>query len=164
MNFTTREMFEQDWDAVSAIYREALSSGIATFETVCPSFDVWDRTHLKVCRFVALADDHTVAGWCALSSTSTRWAYRGVVEESVYIAEAFQGMGLGALMLEHLLAESEKYGYWCIYAAVMASNAASIALHKKCGFREIGYRERIAKDRFGNWQNTVLFEKRNGIE
>ena len=40
------------------------------------------------------------------------------------------------------------------------NESASEGLHKKCGFREIGYREKIAKDRFGEWQNTTLMEYR----
>ena len=56
--------------------------------------------------------------------------------------------------------EAPKCGYWSLYSAIFSINAGSIALHKKCGFREIGYREKIAKDKFGIWQNTTLMELR----
>ena len=104
--------------------------------------------------------DGLVIGWTAISPTSTREAYRGVVEESVYVDEAFQVQGVVAQLLNTLCEESRKQVYWCLYASVFSINSPSIALHKKCGFREVGYRERIAKDRFGNWQNTTIFEKR----
>ena len=79
---------------------------------------------------------------------------------SVYIDNDYQGKGIGTKLVVQLLQEAKKLGYWSIYSAVISLNTASIALHKKCGFREIGYREKIAKDRFGNWQNTTLFELR----
>lgn len=66
--------------------------------------------------------------------------------------------------MQKLCEETEKAGYWSLYSAIFSINKASIALHKKCGFREIGYREKIAKDRFGVWQNTTLMERRNHIE
>ena len=68
--------------------------------------------------------------------------------------------GIGTALVNTIIREAEKDGYWSIYSAIFSINKASIALHKKCGFREIGYRERIAKDRFGKWQNTTLMEYR----
>ena len=101
-----------------------------------------------------------VTGWIAISPTSSREAYKGVVEVSVYVDDAFQGRGIGTELLQKVCTESEAQGIWCLYAAIFAINRASIALHRKCGFREIGFRERIAKDRFGNWQDTILMERR----
>ena len=60
-------------------------------------------------------------------------------------------------------AESEKQGYWSLYSVIFSVNEASIRLHQKCGFRVIGYREKIAKDRFGSWQNTTVMEKRSAL-
>ncbi len=154
-----RKMEPSDWNRVREIYERALLPGHSTFNTVCPEYEEWDRNHIKECRYVAVKDG-LVIGWTAISPTSTREAYRGVVEESVYVDEAFQGQGVGAQLLNTLCEESRKQGYWCLYASVFSINSPSIALHKKCGFREVGYRERIAKDRFGNWQNTTIFEKR----
>ena len=155
-------MKEDDWTRVSQIYQQGLLEGISTFETVCPSFETWDTAHLKDCRYVMLADD-TVVGWCAVSPTSARESYKGVVEVSIYFDKAFRGKGFGTELLCHLCKKSEEKGYWCLYVNILSINSASLNLHKKCGFREIGYRERIAKDRFGKWQNTIAMERRNGI-
>ena len=126
---------------------------------MCPSFDEWDATYLKDCRLVSVLDGKVV-GWIAIRPTSTREAYWGVVEVSIYIDDAYQGQGVGTALLNALIEESEKCGFWTLYSAIFSINTASIALHKKCGFREIGYRERITKDRFGNWQNTTIMERR----
>jgi phosphinothricin acetyltransferase len=79
---------------------------------------------------------------------------------SIYVDQEYRGHGVGTALVNELIKKSEKAGFWSIYSAIISINKASIALHKKCGFREIGYRERIAKDRFGEWQNTTLMEYR----
>lgn len=154
-----REMNVNDWERVAEIYLQGIEKGVATFNTKCPSYEEWDSGHINSCRFVYV-EDEKVLGWVAISPTSSRCVYKGCVEMSVYIDNDYQGRGIGTALIEKLLCEAKKQGYWSIYSAVISINAASIALHKKCGFREIGYRERIAKDRFGNWQNTTLFELR----
>ncbi len=154
-----RPMEDRDWPRVAHIYTQGLESGRSTFNTACPTFAEWDAGHLKNCRLVA-EENGQVVGWAALSPTSARPAYRGVVEVSIYVDAACQGRGVGSALLAALCEESEQAGYWCLYSAIFSINEASIALHKKCGFREIGYRERIARDKFGVWQNTTLMERR----
>ncbi|MDO5844179.1 MAG: GNAT family N-acetyltransferase [Methanocorpusculum sp.] len=154
------EMKNSDWGRVSEIYSEALAEGKSTFNKVCPTFEEWNASHLKKCRFVMEADGE-ICGWCALSPVSSREAYKGVAEISIYIDKKFHGKGLGTKLLTHLCESSEKEGIWSLYAAVFEVNEASLVLHRKCGFREVGYREKIARDIFGNWQNTIIFEKRS---
>lgn len=157
-----REMKREDWPYVEEIYKQGMEHGISTFNTECPSYEEWDAGHIRECRFVS-EEDGRVVGWTTISPVSGRCAYRGVVEVSIYIADEYQGKGIGTKLLQRLCEESEKAGYWSLYSAIFSINEASIALHKKCGFREIGYRERIAKDKFGNWQNTTLMERRSSL-
>lgn len=160
-----REMTQNDWMQVAEIYSQGLEKGISTFNTQCPAYEEWDRQHLNSCRFVYI-EDGKVVGWIAISPSSNRCAYKGCVEMSVYVENDYQGRGIGTALVQKLKMEVEKEGYWSINSTIISMNTASIALHKKCGFREIGYRERVAKDRFGNWQNTTLIELRldNKIE
>lgn len=155
-----RSMKESDWDRVAKIYTQGLQRGTATFNTVCPSFSEWDSGHIKQCRLVA-EEDGRVVGWIAISPTSSMAAYKGVVEVSLYVDDDYQGRGIGTALLTRLCEESEKHGYWCLYSSIFSTNEASIATHKKCGFREVGYRERISKDKFGKWQNTTIMERRS---
>lgn len=161
-SITIREMLPSDWQRVSKIYAEALAEGWSTFNTVCPTKAEWNAAHLKDCRYVILQDTKVI-GWCSLAPTSSREPYRGVAEVSIYVDKEYRNMGVGTKLLTHLCAESEKKGYWTLYAAVLEGNEVSMALHKKCGFREVGYREKIARDRFGNWRNTTIFEKRSRV-
>ena len=154
-----REMCKCDWERVAEIYTEGLEEGKSTFNTECPSYEEWDAGHVKTCRFV-YEEDGRVVGWVAVMPSSSRCAYRGCLDNSIYIDSKYRGKGIGTALLTKLIEEAKKEGYWSILCTAFSINKASIALHKKCGFREIGYRERIAKDRFGEWQNTTLLEYR----
>lgn len=154
-----RKMCKCDWERVAEIYSEGLEEGKSTFNTKCPSFEEWDAGHVKTCRFV-YEEDGKVVGWVAAMPSSSRCAYRGCLDNSIYIDSKYRGKGIGTALLTKLIEEAKKEGYWSILCTAFSINKASIALHKKCGFREIGHRERIAKDRFGEWQNTTLLEYR----
>lgn len=156
---TIRPMLFQDWPTVAKIYKYGIDTGIATFEATVPEYKVWDNSHLKICRLTAIIDNHVV-GWAALSPVSSRCVYGGVAEVSVYIDPAFKGKGIGSNLLRQLILESEQAGYWSLQSGIFPQNTASIALHKKLGFRKIGFREKIAKKE-GIWYNNILMEKRS---
>lgn len=159
MDINIRKMEAEDWSSVIEIYIQGVESGRSTFNTACPSYVDWDAEHIKSCRLVAEYDGDIV-GWTALSPISARECFSGVAEDSIYVTEGLFGKGVGEKLLRALIEAADKEGFWTLQAHVFQTNAASIAVHKKCGFREVGYRERIAKDRHGNWQNTVLLERR----
>lgn len=159
MKISIRALCGEDWPLVSKIYLEGIKTGKATFQTDCPTYEDWDKSHIKSCRLVALIDD-TVAGWAALSPVSSRCVYNGVAEVSIYIGEGYRGKGVGKLLLSSLIAASEQAGFWTLQSGIMQDNEASIHLHEQCGFRMVGYRERIGKDRLGVWRNNVLMERR----
>lgn len=154
-------MTPADWPAVSAIYRDGIASGHATFETVVPEWVVWDAKHRPDCRLVVRRGEQ-VLGWAALSPVSARPVYAGVAEESIYIAAVARGQGIGKILLAKLVAESEHAGIWTLQTSIFPENVASIALHKACGFREVGRRERIGQMN-GVWRDTVFMERRSQI-
>ena len=129
---------------VSKIYAEGITTGIATFETKVPSFEVWNNKFIKKCRLVAEINDQVI-GFAVLSKVSKRKVYNGVAEVTVYIAQDERGKGFGKRLLEALVYDSEKEGFWTLQAGVFSTNKASIELHKKCGFRVVGVREKIGK-------------------
>ena len=152
-------MLPADWPPVRAIYLEGITTRQATFETQAPSWQAWDESHSPFARLVA-RDGETVVGWAALSPVSSRQAYAGVAEVSVYVAQSQRGAGLGRQLLEALIAESEENGIWSLQAVMFPENARSVALHRRCGFREVGRRERIGK-LDSVWRDTMLLERRS---
>jgi phosphinothricin acetyltransferase len=151
-------MDPSDWESVRRIYEEGIAGGQATFETVAPGYVEWDARHHPRCRFVFHGDDG-VAGWAALSAVSSRAVYSGVAEVSVYVASRFHRQGIGAALLDALVSASAAGGFWTLQASIFPENEASIALHRKQGFRIVGRRERIAQ-LHGIWRETVLMERR----
>jgi L-amino acid N-acyltransferase YncA/predicted O-methyltransferase YrrM len=156
---TTRAMTADDWPAVRTIYEAGIATGNATFETVPPDWDEWDRRHLDRHRIVA-TDDGTVVGWAALSPVSDRCADAGVAEDSVYVADAQRGRGIGASLLDALVHSAERDGYWTIQTGIMTENTASLALHERLGFRVVGRRERLGQ-LDGTWRDVYLLERRS---
>lgn len=152
-------MEKGDWPAVATIYSQGISSGFATFETEVPSFEEWDTAHLQSCRLVATAAAE-ILGWAAISPVSGRCVYGGVAELSVYVGNNARKQGVGQALMEALIQESEASGIWSLQAGIFPQNIASIALHKKMGFRYIGKRERIGQ-REGIWYDNLLFERRS---
>lgn len=152
-------MQSEDWSAVRAIYEEGIATRNATFETAAPEWAAWDANHLPVCRFVAREAGHVI-GWAVLSPVSRRAVYAGVAEVSVYVAESARGRGVGRMLLQALVEASEEAGIWTLQGGIFPENEASLALHKACGFRIVGRRERIAQ-LDGVWRDTVLVERRS---
>ncbi len=159
MKISIRQMEPSDWSEVSGIYKQGLQTGTATFQTECPTYEKWDSSHVKTCRLVAVVDGK-VAGWTALTPVSSCCMYNGVAEVSVYIGEEYRGMGCGKELLQALITASEQAGFWTLQSSIMQHNLASIRMSERCGFRMVGYRERIGKDNQGVWRNTVIMERR----
>ena len=155
-------MTVDDGPAVLDIFAQGVATGIATFETVTPDWPHWDAEHRPDCRLVARLDGRVV-GWTALSSYSRRAVYAGVAWESIYVAAAARGQGVGIALLGALIATAEAAGVWTLIAGVQVENAASLALHERAGFRRIGVQERVGRDAAGAWRDVVLLERRSSI-
>jgi L-amino acid N-acyltransferase YncA len=157
-DLTIRPMRELDWESVRAIYIQGIATGNATFATTAPEWRDWDETHLPKCRLVAEADN-VIVGWAALSPYSRREVYSGVAEVSIYVAQSARCQGIGAALLSALVRTSEEQGFWTLQAGIFPENEASVQLHRQCGFRVVGTRERIGQTN-GWWRDVVLMERR----
>lgn len=155
-------MTPADWPEVRAIYLEGIATGNATFETDAPAWEKWDASHISHSRLVARSADG-LQGWAALSPVSGRCVYQGVAEVSVYVRAKFRGEGIGRALLDALISSSESNGIWTLQAGMFPENGASIALHRACGFREVGRRNRIGRATNGIWRDTLLLERRSSI-
>jgi phosphinothricin acetyltransferase len=154
-----RAMRAADWPAVERIYAEGIATGDATFELRPPAWEEFDVSRLSGHRLVAV-ENGTVVGWAALSPTSSRECYAGVVEHSVYVAERARRRGVGRALLQALVEGADGAGLWTIQTSIFPENEASLALHRDLGFRVVGRRERIAQ-RDGVWRDTILLERRS---
>lgn len=161
MSFAIDNMHEGDWDQVRSIYLEGIATGQATYETTAPGWEKWNADHLEEPRLVCRQDGRVV-GWAALSPVSGRCVYAGVAEVSVYVAGKSRGLGVGHALLAALIEQAEKLGIWTLQAGIFPENRASVQLHIKSGFREVGRRERLGK-LAGVWRDVLLLERRSKV-
>ncbi|MDB5203482.1 MAG: N-acetyltransferase [Ferruginibacter sp.] len=146
---------------IAAIYLQGIATGHATFQTSAPTWSDWDSSHLKHSRVAAFIGND-LAGWAALSPVSSRCVYEGVAEVSVYIADNYRGKGIGKALLQQLIADSEANNTWTLQSGIFPENTGSIRLHESCGFRQIGFREKIGKMN-GVWRDNIIMERRSKI-
>jgi phosphinothricin acetyltransferase len=158
---TVEPMTGAHWPDVCSIFLEGIATGNATFETLAPTWDQWDRTHLQAARLVARRGN-AIAGWVALSRVSQRTCYAGVVEMSVYVATWARGQGVGDALMKAAIKASEAAGIWTVQGTVFPENQASLKMCLRNGFREVGRRERIGK-RAGVWRDTIVVERRSHL-
>lgn len=153
-------VFDRDhYDQVARIYQEGIDTGCATFETTVPAWEKWDQSHLHFGRLAVMADG-IMMGWTALSPVSSRCVYGGVAEVSIYIAEIFRNRNIGRRLLTELIKVSEENNIWTLQAGIFRENVASLKLHQHCGFRIVGYKEKIGQLR-GRWYDNVFLERRS---
>jgi len=157
---TFRLLNELDYPAVKEIYELGIATGNATFQMEAPTWEAWDKDHLKAGRLLSADEYGKAVGWAALTPVSGRCVYAGVAEVSVYVHPQFHGHGIGKKLLEALIRESEKENIWTLQAGIFPENKASLRIHEQCGFRHVGYREKIGKMK-GAWRDTVLLERRS---
>jgi phosphinothricin acetyltransferase len=163
----TRDMTPADWPEVEEIYHHGIEDGEATFETATPTWEAFDSGRVPAPRLVTCDDGGRVLAWAAGSLVSTRAAYRGVIEHSVYVHRDARGRGLGRILLDAFVTACDEAGFWTIQSSVFPENTASLRVHESAGFRVIGTRQRIARSELGahagQWRDTVLIERRSAV-
>jgi phosphinothricin acetyltransferase len=161
IQMTIQPLTAGHYPSVKKIYEQGIATGHATFQTTAPEWEEWDKSHLAHSRFVAM-ENNEVVGWAALTPVSGRCVYAGVAEISVYINEHYRGQGIGKILLQHLISESESHNIWTLQAGIFPENIRSLKIHESLGFRKVGYREKIGQLK-GIWRDTVLLEKRSPL-
>jgi L-amino acid N-acyltransferase YncA len=157
-NLAARAASIADCAAIARIYNQGIDARIATFETTHRTADdiaAWLGTRHPV---IVVTRNDEIVGFAAASSYRARECYAGVAEYSVYVASEAQGMGVGRLALEALVAAAEAAGFWKLLSRIFPENHASLALARKVGFREVGIYEKHAQ-LDGVWKDVVIVER-----
>ena len=148
-----------DAAAVAAIYNEGIEERSSTFETAprtIADIEDWrasgERYPLRVAE-----QNGEVSGWARLARHSDREAYKGVGEASVYVRRSARGRGLGRRLLEDLAATAEELAYWKLTGKLFPENSASLALVRRCGWREVGTHLRHGR-LDGQWRDVIVVE------
>ena len=154
----TRPATPADAEAIARIYNEGIEDRVATFETRPRNAeDVrgwFDGRH----PIVVAEDGGRVLAFASTSTYRPRDCYAGIAEFSVYVAREARGRGAGRVVMDALIAESERAGFWKLVSRVFPQNTASLRLLKSVGFREVGRYEKHGK-LDGVWMDTVIVER-----
>lgn len=162
MNYEIRPMQAEDGEKVLEIFQQGINGGNATFDQIVPTWESWDTKHFNICRFVLENEQNEIVGWCALQPVSSRDCFKGVAEVSIYLDGSVQGRGLGTMLMEKLILDSEEHNFWTLQAGIFPENKVSIKIHERQGFRIVGTREKIGEMN-GNWRDIILLERRSKL-
>ena len=149
-----------DAEAIARIYNEGIATRLATFETDHRSaldIQAWLVAGERLPVIVA-EEGGALLGWARISAYSDRPVYGGVGEVSVYVTERARGRGLGTALLEALQHQAAQLGYWKLLGKLFPGNAASEAMVRRCGWRDVGLHERHSR-LDGEWRDVLLVER-----
>jgi phosphinothricin acetyltransferase len=157
----TRLVEPRDAEATRSIYNVEVLESTVTFDITPRSLadqQVWIAEHSGGHPAIVAVDDETVLGFASLSAFKPRAAYAPTVEDSVYVQRDARGRGVGELLLREIIRLGTDHGFHSAVARIVGGHEASIALHRKCGFEEIGCEREVGR-KFGRWLDVVLMQR-----
>ena len=162
MSFHLRDVRLADLPAITAIYRDSVLHGTASYEIVPPDEeDMAARLEAITAKgypyIVAEATDGGILGYAYASAFRTRPAYRWLVEDSIYLSPDARGRGIGRALLRELLQRCEALGFRQMVAVIGGASPTSVALHARLGFVETGTLKGTGF-KHGKWLDTVLMQ------
>ncbi|MFN4116475.1 MAG: GNAT family N-acetyltransferase [Inhella sp.] len=167
MPLILRNSLEADLPALTAVYRHAVLHGTGTFELDPPDEAEMGRRRAEVLGrdlpWLVAERDGELLGYAYANYFRPRLAYRFCVEDSIYLAPAAQGAGVGSLLLAELIARCEDAGARQMVAVIGDSaNQGSIKLHRRLGFRDLGVMQ-AAGWKFDRWLDVVFMQRELGL-
>lgn len=159
--FTTRPATVEDLKAITDIYNEAILTTDATFDLEPKTEDeqgVWLASHDQMHPVLVAELDGVIVGWASLSQWSSRSAYAGTAEISLYIKEESRGRSAGRRLLEDIMLEGEKAGLHTVLARITTANAVSIHLHEAAGFEHVGVMREVGQ-KFSRMLDVLLMQR-----
>lgn len=160
MGISIREAGERDAAAIAGIYNQGIEDRGATFETQprTPADIAAKLAERERYPVLVAADGDVVLGWAGLSPYRPRACYAGIAEFSIYLDRTARGRGVGRRLLTSLIDAARERGYWKLVSRIFPSNAASRALCRSCGFREVGVYEKHGR-LDGRWLDVIIVER-----
>ncbi len=164
-NITLRLAHVGDAAAIARIYNEGIEDRVATFETEPRTVEQLAATLRErgdAYPTVVAERDGALIAWAGAAAYSDRPCYAGIGSCSVYVERGARGRGAGRAVLAELIRVYEALGFWKLVSRVFPENAASRAMCKAAGFREVGvYHKHGRLD--GQWRDCVIVERLLGV-
>lgn len=162
MDLRTRLIERRDAEAARAIYNVEVLESTVTFDLVPRSLTEqleWIEEHSGGHPAIVAVDARSdVVGFASITPYRPRPAYAPTVEDSVYVRRDRRGEGIGRLLLADLVGLARDHGFHSLIARIVGGHDASIALHRACGFEEIGVEREVGR-KFNRWLDVVLMQR-----
>lgn len=155
-----RDANADDVAAMLAIRNDVVATTTSIYDqgpTAIEVFRAWFDERVAAGWPMLVADDDGVIGFASFGPWRPRWGYRLTVEHSVHVRADRRGAGVGRALLERLIALASEGGYHTMIAMIDADAAASIALHRKLGFDDVGRFREISHMR-DRWLDLVAMQ------
>lgn len=155
-----RHATENDLEAINDIYNRYIVDSHVSFDA-----DAWDMERRRewwshyAGRVLVVEVDGAVVGTAFAGPWRHKAAYASSTETTVVLDPSSVGLGLGTALLGALLDLLTDQGYHRAYAIIALPNDASVALHRKAGYRKIGILDEVGRKMDRYW-STMLMEKR----
>ncbi len=150
----------EDAEAIRSIYNAEVTGSMVTFDLVERSPEeqrAWMSEHSGVYALLVAEIEGDVVGFASLSPYRTRPGYSTTAEDSIYVAPSHRGEGVGKELLSALVDQARLHGFHSLIARIVGDHAASIAVHRACGFEVIGIEREIGR-KFGRWLDVCLMQ------
>lgn len=151
-----------DAEGIVAIYNDAVLNTTAIWNEVAVDAAnriAWltERQRVGYPVLVAVAEDGTVLGYASFGDWRAFDGYRHTVEHSVYVSKSHQGAGIGKALMIALIERARAAGKHVMVAGIEAGNAASIQLHYRLGFEQVGLLKEVGT-KFGRWLDLAFLQ------
>ncbi|MGN0728232.1 GNAT family N-acetyltransferase [Treponema sp.] len=165
-NFSIRKAEEKDAPEICAIYRWYVENTSVTFSTQAPTEDECRKSICEIQKmypyFVALSSDGKIIGFVYGHQLRPHEAYKWNVEATIYLShQAPMRQGIGSALYKKFIETLSRQGFKYVYGVITSGNKASLEMHKKLGFQEIG-KFPNAGNKAGKWQDIVWMQKQLG--
>lgn len=155
-----RKVKPEDAEAIAGIYNKYVLETAVSFEEDALSVDEMRRRIEAISAahpYFVGEEDGKVVGYCYVHPWKERKAYRHTMEVTIYLADVAMGRGLGTQLMEHLLSACRREGYHALVACITADNEASLAFHKRFGFRQASFFPEVGW-KLGKWHDVIDLE------
>jgi L-amino acid N-acyltransferase len=158
--FLTREAAEEDLPALLEIYNDAVLNTTSTFDTSPQTVETrmnWLKTHVGRHPLLVAVFGSRIVGYCSLSAYHERPAYSRTAELSVYVHKDFRRRGIAERLMNEVISSARNLRYHAIVSCIASGNPASIELHRKLGFEQVGCLKEVGF-KFNAWQDVSFYE------
>ena len=156
-----RDAREADAGGILRIYNDAVANTTAIWNDQLSSLEArlaWLRERQQSGYPVLVAAKAAdILGYASFGPFRPWDGYRHTIEHSVYVDGASRQRGIGAALVNALIARARAMRMHVMVAGIEATNTPSLELHARLGFAEVGHLRAVGR-KFDRWLDLVFMQ------